>query len=305
MPLTSIITVNYNQPLVTIEFLNSIKKYCKNDNIELILIDNGSSENHENKFREAYPDIKYIYSKKNLGFAGGNNIGIEAAKGEFLLFLNNDTEVSEGFIKILIDEFNENPDIGILSPLIIYYEDKNKIQYAGFTKMNYLTCSNKGIGYQTNDINHFQDKSNETGFIHGAAMICRKADLLKVGLMDENYFLYYEELDWCEKFKRAGKKIWFTGKTKIYHKESISVGKESSIKTYFMYRNRLLYIRKNTGLLNTIIFSLYFIGIACPKAALKYYLNGRKDLIPWIFKAIIWNFTNKKNSQFLGYKKLS
>src|SRR5690554_3511539 len=116
MTLTSIITVNFNQPLITIEFLNSIKNYCKNDNIELILVDNGSDEDYELNFKETFPEIKYIYSKKNLGFAGGNNLGIQIAKGDFLLFLNNDTEISENFVETLINEFYHNPDIGILSP---------------------------------------------------------------------------------------------------------------------------------------------------------------------------------------------
>src|SRR5690606_7256217 len=114
-------------------------------------------------------------------------------------------------------------------------------------KMNYLTGRNKTIGQFDIDKGQYDNLSYEIGFCHGAAMMCRNKDLEKVGLMDENYFLYYEELDWCEKFKRNGKKIWFTGKAKVYHKESISVGKESILKTYFLIRNRILFIRKNTS----------------------------------------------------------
>src|SRR5690606_9795342 len=123
-----------------------------------------------------------------------------------------------------------------------------------------------------------------------------------IGSMEENYFLYYEELDWCEKFKKAGKKIWFTGKARIYHKESISVGKHSALKTYFMTRNRLLFIRKNTTYLNTLGFLLFYLAVACPRTVIKYYQNGRKDLIPWVFKAITWNLINSKDSLLLGYK---
>jgi len=304
MSFTSIITVNYNQPRVTLEFLDSIKKNIRSEEIEVILVDNGSVENHEFAFREKFPGLVYIRSYKNLGFAGGNNLGIKSAKGDYLLFLNNDTEICENFLSILLSEFKENPDIGILSPLILYHDDKKTIQYAGFTKMNYFTGRNKGIGNKEDDTQQYNDKSQETGFIHGAAMMCSKADILHIGLMDENYFLYYEELDWCEKFRKAGKKIWFTGKTKIYHKESISVGKDSNLKVYFMHRNRMLYIRKNANIFTTFIFYLYFIGIACPKTVLKFYLKGRKDLVPWLVKAIVWNFTNPKNSNELGFQPL-
>ena len=133
-------------------------------------------------------------------------------------------------------------------------------------------------------------------------MMCRSADLRTSGLMEELYFLYYEELDWCEKFRRSGKKIWFTGRTKIFHKESMSVGKESAIKTFFMTRNRMLFIRRNTGLLTTIIFTFYYVLIASSRQVLQYFLKGRRDLVPYVFKALLWNFTNKKNSGNLGFK---
>ncbi|TKC59247.1 glycosyltransferase family 2 protein [Pedobacter hiemivivus] len=302
MKTTSIITVNFNQPQVTIDFLKSVKANTELDNVEVILVDNGSREDHENAYKEIYPDLIYIKSAVNLGFAGGNNLGVKIAKGDYILFLNNDTEIVKGLLETLITEFKQYPEIGIISPLLLYYEQPNIIQYAGFTEMNYLTCRNKGIGSMETDQGQYNADSRETGYCHGAAMMCRKADLESVGLMAEQFFLYYEELDWCEKFKKAGKKIWFTGKTRVYHKESISVGKESSLKTYFMTRNRILFIRRNTGGLNTFLFSVYYSLIACPKQIIIYLLKGRSDLIKWVFKGVLWNFTNSKNSDKLGFK---
>src|SRR5690606_13845840 len=160
------------------------------------------------QYLEIYPGLKYISSAVNLGFAGGNNLGIRHATGEFLLFLNNDTELTPNLVDVMVNEFTLNPSIGLLSTLIIFYDDKNTIQYAGFTKMNYLTGRNNGVGYKEIDKNQY-NFSQETGFVHGAAMMCRRKDLEDTGLMAENYFLYYEELDWCEKFRKAGKQIWF------------------------------------------------------------------------------------------------
>lgn len=298
----SIITVNYNQPYVTIDFLKSVKAHTKADDIELILVDNGCKENHEEAFKAVYPGIVYIRSDRNLGFAGGNNLAVTAATGEFLLFLNNDTEISEGCTEILVQELRANPSIGLISPLIKFFDDPDVIQYAGFTNMNYLTCRNNGIGYMEKDNGQYALISHETGYCHGAAMMCRRSDLDVVGLMEEHYFLYYEELDWCEKFKRSGKKMWFTGKTSIFHKESMSVGKQSPIKTYFMTRNRMLFIRRNTGHLNTLFFSLYYVSIACSRQVLAYLTEGRMDLAKYVFKGLIWNFTNSKNSRRLGFK---
>ncbi|MBB6269811.1 hypothetical protein HDF26_000238 [Pedobacter cryoconitis] len=302
MRLTSIITVNFNQPLVTIAFLESVRGTTKPDEVEIILVDNGSNEDYQQEFENTYPGLIYIRSEKNLGFAGGNNLGIHAAKGDFLLLLNNDTEITPNLIDVLSTELENDKEIGLISPLILYYDQPEIIQYAGFTEMNYITCRNRGIGSMDTNKGQYDKISRETGFCHGAAMMCRREDLLSVGLMEEQFFLYYEELDWCEKFKRAGKKIWFTGHTQIFHKESMSVGKESIIKTYFMTRNRMLYIRRNTNWFNTLIFSFYYIGIACPKQIILYLKKGRKDLVKWVFSGINWNLTHSKNSKELGFK---
>lgn len=302
MALTSIITVNYNQPLVTLAFLKSVKKFTNADDVEVILVDNAPRQNRVADYKAAYPGLVYIHSAKNLGYAGGNNLGIKNARGYYLLLLNNDTEITEGFLPALVKEMEANKNIGLLSPLIKYYENKKIIQYAGFTNMNYVTARNAGIGAGEQDEGQYNNDSRETGFCHGAAVMCRKTDVEAAGLMDESYFLYYEELDWCEKFKRTGKKIWFTGKAVIYHKESITVGKESPIKTYFMTRNRMLYIRRNTGFINSLIFSIYYTFIAVPKQALLYFKSGNRPLITYTFKGLWWNFTHRSASKSLGYK---
>ncbi|SEB09023.1 glycosyltransferase family 2 protein [Pedobacter hartonius] len=302
MKRTSIISVNFNQPAVTVDFLKSIQLHTNPTEVELILVDNGSAEDHYADFLAAYPELIYIRSEKNLGFAGGNNLGIKKATGDYLLLLNNDTEITANLISELSSELERNPDIGLISPLLLYYDAPEVIQYAGFSEMNYLTCRNSVIGGMELNEGQYDGQSRETAFCHGAAMMCRRADLDTVGLMEDQFFLYYEELDWCEKFRRAGKKIWFTGKTHIFHKESMSVGKESKIKTYFMTRNRMLFIRRNTGLLNTILFSIYYIGLACPKQVLVYLKKGRRDLIKWVFLGISWNLNNSKDSTTLGFK---
>ncbi|MCU7694177.1 glycosyltransferase family 2 protein [Haoranjiania flava] len=300
--LVSIITVNYNQPGVTIEFLRSVKKHAASDNIEIIVADNAPVKDYEQAFREAYADIKYIYLNDNLGFAGGNNAGIRIAAGEFILLLNNDTEITEGFIHTMVETMEQNPGIGMLSPLIKYYDDKTTIQYAGFTKMNYLTARNKAIAYKEKDCGQYDGRSYPTHFCHGAAVMFRKADLKKTGLMHEDYFLYYEEMDWSERFKKAGKEIWFTGKAKIYHKESMSVGRQSPIKTYFISRNRMLFIRRNTSLLNTFLFSIYYTCCVIPKEIIFYLKKGRKDLAKYTLKGLSWNYKNNKEAKNTGLK---
>ncbi|RNL52571.1 glycosyltransferase family 2 protein [Pedobacter jejuensis] len=302
MKSVSIITVNFNQHQVNLDFLNSLKQNPSKHDLEVVFVDNGSREEFEQEYKLIYPELIYVRSNHNLGFAGGNNLGIEKATGDYLLLLNNDTEITSSTIDVLVNEMESNAQIGLISPLILYYDEPDTIQYAGFTEMNYLTCRNSGIGSMQQNKGQFDNDSRITGYCHGAAMMCRRTDLDHVGLMADEFFLYYEELDWCERFKKAGLQIWFTGKTKIYHKESMSVGKESAIKTYFMTRNRMLFIKKNTSIINTILFSLYYIFIACSKQIITYLLKNRLDLVKWTFKGVSWNLTHSKNSKNLGFK---
>jgi GT2 family glycosyltransferase len=302
MKLTSIITVNFNHPEVTLAFLESVKSNLSGAAIEVILVDNGSREDHGATFKATFRDLIYIRSETNLGFAGGNNLGIKVAKGDFLLLLNNDTEITPTLVNELSTELENNTDIGLISPMLLFFDSPGVIQYAGFTPMNYITGRNSEIGSMDINRGQYNDTSVETGFCHGAAMMCRRKDLETVGMMEEQYFLYYEELDWCEKFKRAGKKMWFTGRTQVYHKESMSVGKESAIKTYFMIRNRMLFIRRNAGFFQSMFFCLFYVLLACPKQVLIYMKEGRKDLIKWLVKGVLWNLTHSKNSTDLGFK---
>ncbi len=138
MKQVSIITVNFNQPKVTEELLQSIAATYAN--LEIIVIDNGSKADIPADWQSKYPGVKFIRSEQNLGFAGGNNLGIKEATGNYLFLVNNDTEFTPGLVEKLVGEMDANPMIGMISPKIKYFSDKSLIQYAGYTPMNYYTC---------------------------------------------------------------------------------------------------------------------------------------------------------------------
>lgn len=292
----SIITVNYKQAALTADFLRSVASHAAGDNIEVLLVDNGSEADQAAYFQQIYPGLTYICSERNLGFAGANNLGIAQATGDYLLFLNNDTEITAGYVRTMRQELDAHPEIGLLSSLILYFEDKTMIQYAGYTPMNYCTARNRGIGTMDRDQGQYDHTTETTGYAHGAAMMCRRADLGRAGLMPTHYFLYYEELDWCEQFKRAGLQIGFTGKAKIYHKESMSVGKESPLKAYFMARNRWLFIRRNANAGQALVFACYNLLVAMPIAVIRHLLGGRLDLVRATVRGTWWNLANSRTS---------
>lgn len=290
-PLVSIITINYNESEVTLDLLQSIRRLTY-PNYEIIVVDNASPNDNPDNIKEKYPEVNLIKSKENLGFAGGNNLGVKQAKGDYLLFINNDTIVPKGFIEPLVETLQENKNIGMVSPKIKFHWDPTLIQYAGYTPMSHWTIRNNSIGYHQKDNGDF-DKAGETQSIHGAAMMIPKTVVENVGMMTEIYFLYYEEHDWAEMVKRAGYKIYYQPKSHILHKESVSTGKFSPLKTYYISRNRILFARRNFKPFQLFISLLFQCFVSIPKNTLVFIIKREFEHLRAFWRAISWNLTNK------------
>lgn len=301
MKSVSIITVNFNQSLVTEQLLLSINTTNAYPNIKIIVVDNGSKNNDTEIWKIKYPGVDFIRSDVNRGFAGGNNLGIEAAAGDYLFFVNNDTEFTPGLVKILADVLDGHPEVGMVSPKIMYFDEPGMIQYAGYTPMNYYTARNHTVGQFEIDKGQYDNITGPTGYAHGAAMMVRREAIEKAGTMAENFFLYFEEMDWCDRIRKVGYKIWVDTRAVIFHKESVSVGKMSGLKEYFMNRNRILFIRRNAPALAKFVFYIYFVGVVTPRNILNYIMSRHKGFTRLLLKAIWWNVTESTDSTNLGY----
>jgi GT2 family glycosyltransferase len=302
MKLVSIITVNYNYSHVTDEFLDAFYKTNDYPNFEIIVVDNASSIDPVPAWKIKYPEVHFYRSESNLGFAGGNNLGISKAKGDLFFLVNNDTEFTTGLMNSLVHDFEKFPQTGMVSPKIRYFQQPDTLQYAGYTEMNYFTCRNYCVGQFEVDNGQYDHLTGVTGFGHGAAMMISKEAIEKVGLMYENYFLYYEEMDWGARIKRAGFQIRVNLQALIYHKESVSVGQKSAMKEYFMNRNRILFIRRNASIFPSIVFYFHFLFLVAPRNILNYLKEGNPGFIQILLKAIWWNITNRVDSKSQGYK---
>lgn len=298
-PLISIITVNYNGLDLTIELLNSIRQLSYS-NIEVFVVDNASKDNPTPYLNQFYPEVKCIRSEVNLGFAGGNNLAVRLAQGDYLFFVNNDAEVTEGCLDKLIDMFDMYPNLGIVSPLLCYFNEKTQeqpdlIQYAGTTPVHPVTARNKTIGEKEINKGQFNEPLI-TAYAHGAAMMVKREVIDKVGLMAEDFFLYYEELDWCARIRKAGYDIMVEPRAKVYHKESVTVGAMSPLKTYYLNRNRIYFMRRNYSQGNLFLFSLFLVFFTIPKNSLAFILRGQLEHLKVFFKAIFWNLKPIKPS---------
>ena len=271
----SIITINYNGYKDTCELIDSIP--FKED-MEVIVVDNGSTKNEASTLQERYPRIEVIRSNQNLGFAGGNNLGLKAAKGKYLFLVNNDTVFKEFNPKVLIRRLESSSKIGMVCPKIRFAWANNPIQFAGYTPLSTITIRNKAIGYGEEDQGLY-DTPHQTPYAHGAAMMLKREVIDKVGLMPECYFLYYEELDWSMMITRAGYEIWYEPNCTIYHKESQSTGQNSPLRTYYITRNRLLLVKRNFKGLKKYLAYAYLQMIVATRDILKYLFKGQIDLL--------------------------
>lgn len=295
----SIITINYNGLKDTCELMDTLP--LDNTSIEVIVVDNASLQDEATIIEQRYPQVKVIRSHKNLGFAGGNNLGIEASCGKYLYFINNDTlfdcqEVLHkrtrnsmpSDLKALVDRLEYDPLIGIVCPKIRFSWEHRPIQYAGYTLLTRITLRNHAIGYNEADYGQY-DTAHSTPYAHGAAMMVKREVIDKVGMMPTCFFLYYEELDWSMMIRRAGYTIWYDPASTIYHKESQTTGQASPLRTYYITRNRLLLVRRNSPLPWRYLSYLYLIFVASTKELLRFTMKRRFDLAKATLKGL-WHF---------------
>ena len=267
----SIITINYNGLNDTCALIESIPF---NDKMEVIVVDNASENQEAEQISSRFPYVKVVKSDKNLGFAGGNNLGIKASSGKYLFLINNDTYFKDFNAQTLIDRLDSDPSIGIVCPKIKFAWPPQPIQFAGYTPLSKITIRNQAIGFGEEDDGQYET-ARPTPYAHGAAMLIKREAIAKVGLMPECYFLYYEELDWSMMFTRAGYQIWYDPKCTIFHKESQTTGQNSPLRTYYITRNRLRLVKRNyQGLTKWLSYS-YLIGVVGCRDILQYLLTGR------------------------------
>lgn len=298
----SVITINYNGLDDTCALIDSLPfdDYA----LEVIVVDNASREDEASVIEQRYPQVTVIRNNENLGFAGGNNLGIRASHGKYLLLINNDTllgdEPSQAsgkqLLQPLVDRLRSSDKIGIACPKLRFTWDSRPIQFAGFTPLSPITVRNRSMGYGEDDHGQY-DTPHTTPYAHGAAMMVRREAVERAGLMPECYFLYYEEIDWSLMMRRAGYEIWYEPQTTVYHKESRSTGKESPLKTWYLTRNRLLLVKRNIACPKCWLSYAYLIGLVAPKDIIKHALRGRFRLSGAVLSGILAFLQGKQGSK--------
>lgn len=236
-PLVYIIVVNWNGRDVTLECLASLQGVTY-PNLRVVVVDNASTDGSTAAVRARYPDTIVLEQPTNLRFAGGNNAGMRHALehgAELLCLLNNDTTVHPEFLTHLVGRLQSAPDIGMVAPKIYYENEPDLIWFAGGT-MSMWTGTMRHIGIRERDRGQF-DEPREIDYATGCCMLVRREVVERVGMLDESFFMYTEDADWCMRIRRAGYRIVYEPEARVWHKLSVSAGGHLS---FYKMKNKFL-----------------------------------------------------------------
>ncbi len=245
LPKIAVIILNWNGKEDTLECLVSVKQ-LDYTNYEIVLVDNGSTDDSVDAILKQHPDVTILQTGMNLGYAGGNNVGINWAlekDADYILLLNNDTIVATDLLSAFVDAAKLLPSGSILGAKIYFYDNPDTLWFAGGRwRKEINSCEH--IGYGQPDGVEFNSKV-EVEYITGCALFADAATFKEVGLLDEDFFLTYEETDWCYRGRAKGHHCIVIPEAKLWHKVSSSFGgADSPIINYFITRNKLLWAKK-------------------------------------------------------------
>jgi GT2 family glycosyltransferase len=290
-PKVFIIILNWNGKVDTLACLNSLKKSTY-FNQEIVVIDNGSSDDSVEQIKLLYPSVTMLETGKNLGYAEGNNVGIRFAlehHADYVLLLNNDTTVAIDLLDQLVNAAQQNLDTGVFGATLLYMDQPDTVWFAG-AQWNAQSLS---FDYPYQDQTVPENLSSATDYACGAALFFRTEVARSIGLLDARFFLVCEESDWCLRATRAGFGCKLVPSAYVWHKVGASFDGESSpLRQYFSFRNRLLWAEKNLSLTDLLYLIKDSFNPFCPQFTIS-----KSENAPFI-KRLVWAIIGCKINWF-------
>ena len=294
-PLVSVIILNYNCRRYIERCLAAVRAISY-PNLEVIVVDNASSDGSADLVGQKYPFVQLLRNSENLGFAAGNNVGISKAKGDYVFLLNPDTEVDPMCVKWLVEVMSQNPEIGVCGAKILTLDKKYIIQHAGGKYHVIGIAIDRGVL----EVDKGQyDRVEEVTFVCGAAMFIRKKLIWEVGLLDPSFFLYHEDVDFCIRTWLHGFKVVFVPEAVVYHKQGTSVveafAKRPSrpIVVFHKHKNTLSILLKNFPVFTILLWLSLSL---CYRVfwLIRYLANGDSLSVIALTKSVLWVANNAR-----------
>ena len=238
------LVLNWNLHDDTLRCAQSLKQ-SDYPNLQVVIVDNGSQPDIYAQLRKELPDISFVRSEVNLGFAEGNNLGFSyalAQGADYVLAINNDTVVDNQMISRLVAAAEANPEAGLLGPIIYYLDCPQEVWFAGYRFVHGIYILRRGL-HLISPLHPIE----EVDFVSGCGVLVRRKVLEQVGMFSSEYFMYYEDLDLCFRVKAAGMKILCVTDAKMWHAVSSSTGgADSPLKQYYQVKSSLIFYRKHS-----------------------------------------------------------
>lgn len=241
-----VVILNWNRLDLTEKCINSLlKTHSTGKNISIVVVDNASTDNSVEKIKKKFPKINILVNRKNLGWSGGNNVGIRYAlkKGaDIVILINNDTVfIQRNFLAKLVKNFNINPSVGVVGPKILSFRKKGAILNAGgFFNRRYFS---KPLGIGRKDKGQY-DHISDVEFVSGTVMAIKKSVFKRIGYFDDKYYLYFEDADFCMRARKNGFTCMIDQQTFVEHIGGATSGNKSALHTYYNTRNHLLFVER-------------------------------------------------------------
>lgn len=269
-----IVLLNWNGWRDTIQCLDSLR-ILDYQNTETILVDNGSTDDSVTQIRSVFPDVEVIEAGRNLGFAGGCNLGIQYALRngvEYIWLLNNDTRVDPEALRGLVEKAESDTRIGAVGSTIYSMAKSDQLEVWGGGHINFWLGTSHHFSTPVND--------EQIQFLTGASLFLRRSVVDRLGLLDEAFFMYWEDADYCFRLRRAGWRLAVASKSKIWHKEQGSVGKKSVLLDVYFNQSAVRFFKKYSSA------PLVPVCASIPRRLARWALAGDWHRIRSVWKAV-------------------
>jgi len=273
----SVVLVNYNDRGHLSRCLASLKDQIEGISHEIIVVDNDSSDGSQEFVRESYPDVRLICNSENVGFARANNSGLQECRGEFILLLNTDTIVMPDAIDILMTTIKSNPRLGAVGPALLLKEDKFQVSFG--RRVSFLPeLLQRGL------LNHFfriwlriSRKPRTVGWLSAACLLLRHRVLQDVGFFDENFFLYFEDIDLCVRIRKLGAALLFQPRARVFHIGGATTADLKLLSRFHYRKSQLYFYRKHNSKTACFLLKSY-LWLSFKLNLLSGRLKGATDL---------------------------
>jgi len=255
-PTLSIILVNYNDRTNLPACLSSLQPVLGDGQPEIIVVDNNSTDGSPEVVESSFPRVRLIRETENLGYARANNIGIRAARGAFLLFLNTDTVMPEGSLAALLSALESRPDAGAVGPAL---RSRSGYQVSFGKEVNlFAELLQKFVRNPYFKISlRFSRRARETGWLSGACLLARRRAVEQAGLFDERFFLYFEDIDLCRRMRNLDFRLWFDPRVEVFHKGGAVTSRQKRRSRLEYRRSQLYYYWKHTSRASLFLLICY------------------------------------------------